>query len=121
MLELVGVMSRETSVAGVTVSVVDADTPPEAAVIVVEPAATEAANPSDPAALLTVATLIADELHAAVLVRSWVVLSENVPVTMNCRVVPLAMLGLVGVMDRETSVAGVAESLVSLKKLPRLT
>jgi hypothetical protein len=56
MLGLVGVTARVTSVAGVTVSVVDADTPPRVAEIVVEPVLTEVANPLEPAALLTVAT-----------------------------------------------------------------
>ena len=46
----------DTSVAEVTVSVVDPDLPPDVAVIVVEPAATDVARPLEPAALLMVAT-----------------------------------------------------------------
>jgi hypothetical protein len=95
----------DTSVAGVTVSVVDPDMLPDVAVIVVEPAADEAESPSVPAALLIAATAVADEFQITDAVRSCVVLSENVPVAVSCCVVPGAMLGLAGVIARETSVA----------------
>ncbi len=84
MLGLVGVISRETSVAGVTVSVVDPDVEPDVAVIIVEPMAAAVATPSEPAVLLIPATDGDDELQTTIDVRSWVVLSENVPVAMNC-------------------------------------
>jgi hypothetical protein len=61
--------------ATVTLSVVDADTPPETAVIVVVPSATAVASPFDPAALLTVATPVDEELQVTDAVRSWVELS----------------------------------------------
>jgi hypothetical protein len=77
---LVGVTARETSVAGVTVMLVDVDTVPEVAVIVAGPGATEAANPE----VLIVATPVLDELQATDEVMSCVVLSENVPVVVNC-------------------------------------
>ncbi len=83
MLGLVGVISRETSVAGVTVSVVDPDIEPDAAVIVVEPAATGVASPIEPAVLLIFAIDVADEVQATDVVRFCVVLSENIPVAMN--------------------------------------
>ena len=76
MLGSVGVIAKETSVARFTVSVVDADTLPDVAEIVAEPAATEVASPFDPAALLMAATPVDDELQVAEAVRSWVVLSE---------------------------------------------
>ena len=63
MLGLVGVTAMDTSVAGVTVSVVDPDMLPDAAVIVVEPAAVEVASPLEPAALLMVATPVVDEFQ----------------------------------------------------------
>jgi hypothetical protein len=72
MLGLVGVTARETSVAGVTVRVVEADTPPEVALIVVEPVSTEVASPFEPAALLMVAIPVDEELHVTDAVRSWV-------------------------------------------------
>jgi len=49
---------------------------PEIAVIVVEPAATEVANPFDPAALLMAATAVADDIQVADVVRFCVVPSE---------------------------------------------
>ena len=76
MLGLLGVIDRETSVAGVTVRVVEPDMLPDVAVIVVEPAAIEVANPLEPAVLLIAATVAVDEFHITVVVRSCVVLSE---------------------------------------------
>jgi hypothetical protein len=105
MLGLVGVTAMDTSVAGVTVKVVEPDMLPDVAVIIVEPATAEAASPSVPAALLMAATPAADEFQITDVVRSCVVLSENVPMAVSCCVVPGAMLGLAGVIARETSVA----------------
>ena len=110
MLGLVGVTAMDTSVAGVTVSVVVPDILPDVAVIVVEPAATEVANPLDPAALLIAATAALDEFQVATIVKFCVEPFEYVPVAVNCLVVPMAMLGLVGVIAMETSVAGVTVS-----------
>ena len=76
MLELAGVTAMETSVAEVTISVVEPDILPDVALIVVEPAAAEVANPLEPAALLMAATAAVDEFQVAVVVRSCVVLSE---------------------------------------------
>jgi hypothetical protein len=84
MLGFVGLIARDTSVAVVTVSVVDAETPPTAAVIVVIPAATAVALPLEPAALLMVATAVSDEVQVADVVTSCVLLSEYVPVAVNC-------------------------------------
>jgi hypothetical protein len=70
-----GVTARESSIAGLTVSEVDPDMPPEVAVIVVEPEVTEVASPFEPAALLMVATPLDEELQVTDAVRSWVELS----------------------------------------------
>ena len=78
------VKSIDTSAAAVTVSAVLPDTAPWVAVIVVEPATELDARPSLPAALLTVATPVFDELHVTESVRSWVLESVNVPVAVNC-------------------------------------
>ena len=67
----------------------------------------EVARPLLPATLLMVATEVTDEPQVADAVRSRIVLSEKVPVTPNCCVVPKAILGLAGVTARETSVFGV--------------
>ena len=76
MLGLVGVTAIDDSVAFVTVSVVAPETVPKAAVIVVEPTATDVANPLKPAALLIVATVPSRELHVTCDVISCVVASE---------------------------------------------
>jgi hypothetical protein len=65
----------DTSVAAVTVSVVEPDLLPDVAVIVVEPATTDVANPLEPAALLMAATPAVDELQVTTVVRFCVVLS----------------------------------------------
>ena len=75
-----GVILIDTTVAGVTVRVVLPLIPPELAWIVVEPVPAAVARP----AALIVATVTAVELHVAVLVRSCVVPSLNVPVAVNC-------------------------------------
>jgi len=77
-------MAKETSVAEVTVSVVDPDRVPDVAVIVVEPAATDVASPIEPVVVLILAIDDADELQTTSAVRFCVVLSENVPVAVNC-------------------------------------
>jgi len=66
----------DTSVVAVTVSVVDPETLPDAAVIVVEPADADVAKPMEPAVLLIFATVAFDEVQTTVVVRSCVVLSE---------------------------------------------
>jgi len=66
----------ETSVAAVTVNVVDPDTLPTAARIVVDPAAAEVARPIEPAVLLTVATPVLVEVQVAEAVRFCVEPSE---------------------------------------------
>ncbi len=118
MLGLAGVMEMDRSDAGVTVSVVDPVMLPDVAVMVVLPAATPEARPLEPPALLIVATAGADEFQVTDAVRTCVVPSEYVPVAVNCRVVPLAMLGLAGVIDRDTSVADVTVSVVDPEMLP---
>ena len=91
----------------VTVRVVAFEMPPDAAVIVVEPAVAAVAIPLDPAALLMVATAVTDEVQVTDVVRFCVLLSEKVPVAVNCCTVPLAIEGLVGVREMETSVFAV--------------
>jgi hypothetical protein len=79
-------MSIRTSVApaAVTVSPVDIDlvVPAivSAALIVVLPIAIGVARPFEPTVLLMVATGLFEDLQDAWEVRSWVVVSENVPV-----------------------------------------
>ena len=72
MLGSAGVTSIETSVAAVTVSVVEPEIAPEVAVIVVEPTALELARPSEPTAFEIVATPSSEDDHVTDAVRSWV-------------------------------------------------
>ena len=67
------------------------------------PAATPVARP----VLEIVATAGASELQVAEAVTSWVLPSENVPVSVNCCVAPAAKLDPLGLMATETSVAAV--------------
>jgi hypothetical protein len=78
------------------------------------------------------ATDVAEEAQAAVVVRSLFELSVNVPVAVNCCVVPKAIDAEFGVTAMETSVAAltvsvvvpwieVAESLAVMVTLPGLT
>jgi hypothetical protein len=76
------------------------------------------ASPFELAALLIVATPVLDELQVAEAVKSCVVLFENVPVAVNCRVVPLAIEGLIGVTAIDASVAAVTVREVEPDILP---
>jgi small neutral amino acid transporter SnatA (MarC family) len=117
---LVGVIATDTSIAGFTVRVVDPDMLPDVAVTVVAPAATDVAKPCEPEALLIVATPALDELQVTAAVSICVVSSENVPMAVNCWVVPLAMPGLVGVTVMDTSVALVTVRSVEPEMPPNL-
>jgi hypothetical protein len=120
MLGKAGVIATETSVAGVTVRVVLPEIFPNVAVIDVAPVPTDVANPFEPAALLMAATDDADEPQVTAVVRFSVEPSEYVPVAVNCRVVPSAMLGPAGVIATETSVARVTVRVVLLEMLPHV-
>jgi hypothetical protein len=62
------------------------------------------ANPGVLGAFLMVATLADEELQCALRVTSCVVPSLNVPVALNCCVVPAAAVGAAGLTARETRV-----------------
>ena len=102
MLGLAGVTAIDCSTAGLTVSTVEPVTPPSVALIVEVPVATPVASP----AAVIVATAGVAEAHVTWLVRSCVVLSEKVPVAVNCSVSPLATLGLAGVTAIDCRTAG---------------
>ena len=106
-----GVIARETRVAGVTVRVVDPKMLPDVAIIVVLPTVfpyAYACPPlpvppavwacvADDVSVLIAATLVSDELQVTDSVRSFVVLSEYVPVAVSCWLVFFAINGLVGI------------------------
>ena len=111
-LRVLGVTASEVSVAVVTLSVAVPVTPLAVAEIVVCPCPAPEARPRVAAALEMVATDVADDAQVACAVRFCVELSENVPVAVNCCVVPLAMDGAAGVTSMRTSVALVTERSV---------
>ena len=102
----------DTSVAAVTVNVVWPEISPNVAVIVVVPMVDEVASPSEPAALLMIAIAVFEEAQVTDDVRFCVGPSVNIPVAINCCVVPLAILGLTGVTSMETSAAAVTVNVV---------
>src|SRR6186713_685444 len=115
-----GVTSMETSVAAETVSVVEPETAPDVAVIVLEPTSAPVARPSEPAAFEIVATAVSDELQVTAVVRSCVEASVYTPVAVNCCVVPLAMPGRAGVTSIETSVAAEIVNVVEPETAPEV-
>ena len=101
MFGLAGVTAREDSVEEVTVRVVFPETVPTLAVMVAVPAARAVAKPL----LLTVATVVSEELQEA-----WVVISPlgptaNVPVAVNCWVAPTDMVAVAGLTAMEVGSA----------------
>ncbi len=107
---LAGFTAIDTRAAAVTVSVVIPETVPELAEIVAMPVLTLVASPLEPDVLLMVAMVASEELQCAVAVRSCVDLSVNVPVAVNCCVVPSGIEGMAGVIAIDTSAAGVTVS-----------
>ncbi len=122
MLGLVGVIAMDTSVAVVTVTVVDPDVLPELAVIFALPglvafvcpglrseldlSVVDEENPVNCATSVPDATFkasTADEVQVTVDVRSFVVLSEYMPVAVNCISVFTAIDGSVGVNEIDSS------------------
>lgn len=103
-----GVTVIEIKVTDVTVSLVFTEEIfPNVALMKVWPRLTDVANPFDPAALLIVATLVAEELQVTAVVRSCVLPSEKVPVAVNCWVVPRAIFGVSGEIVIVVSMADV--------------
>ena len=121
----------DTKVAPFTVNVVLLDvTEPNVALILLVPVATAVTNPLEPDALLIVAVKVVPELHVTLLVITWVLLSEYVPTATICCVVPLAILGVDGVIAIELNVAlltvkfsvpDILPSVAVILKLPEAT
>jgi len=103
---LTGVIAIETKVAFETVSPVEPLTEPKSALMVVLPVATLDASPC--------AVMVADvglkDVHTTDAVMSSVDESLNVPVAVNCLVVPTTMLEFAGVTAIDTSVDPVTVS-----------
>jgi hypothetical protein len=60
-----------------------------------------------------VATVVTEETQVAALVRSWVELSEKVPVAVSCSEFPVAIEGLVGVRAMDVSVTA-ADTVIAV-------
>jgi hypothetical protein len=110
-----GVTSIDSSTAWVTERVVVPEMLPDVAVIVVVPTPTEVASPLVPVTLLIVATFVFEEFQETDDVIFCVELSVNVPVAVNCCVVPRAMLGFAGVTVIDVSTAGVTVRVAKLE------
>ena len=100
---MLALIAMDCSVAAVTVRAKVLEvTPACAAVILLEPVPIAEASPA-----INVAAAAFEELHVAELVRFWVVPSLNVPVAVNCSVVPLAIEAFGPLIVIEVSVAAV--------------
>lgn len=105
MVAVAGVTEINTKAGAVTVKVAVSDMVAKDAVIVVEPCATADARPVP----LIVATPGSDELHVTKAVKFCVAPSANVPVAVNCFVVPPAMVAVAGVTARVVTADDVRE------------
>src|SRR5579859_247837 len=106
----------EVRVALFTVNVVVLVTEPTVARIVLLPTAMAEANPPE----LILAAAVLFEVQEAEVVRFCVLLSEKLPVAVNCCVTPAGMEGLAGVMLMETRTAEVTVMVVLLLLPPKL-
>ena len=95
-VELAGETESETRVAFVTVTAAVPLIPPEVAVTVTLPAATPVASPDE----LTVSKFCAEADHVTE-GSSCVLPSSKIPVALSCTVVPVAMVAVPGVTDRD--------------------
>jgi hypothetical protein len=68
--------------------------------------------------LLIVATEVGEELQVTSVVRFWVVLSENVPVALNCSVAPRETTGSAGVIAMDFIVSEVTVKVVEPEMFP---
>ena len=94
------------------------ETVPNVAVRVVVPAPIAVANPCEPWIMEMSATAVFDEVQVTVAVRSCDVLSENVPRALNCKPLPMMMLGLAGVTVIDVSTTAVTVSVAVFDVTP---
>ncbi len=115
-----GVTAIETRDAEVTVSLVDPLIEPEVAEMLAVPCNTVVASPMVEPALLIVATVGVSELHCTVVVMFCVLPSVNVPVAVNCCVIPKGRAGIAGVTAIETNVAVVTVTVADPLIVPEV-
>ena len=97
----------DARVATVTVRVVAPESPPSEAIMEAVPIDAPVARPE----AVTVAAAV-EELQVAEAVISCLVVSEKMPMALNCWFVPFAMLGLLGKTSTAVKVAAVTVSRV---------
>lgn len=102
------VMPPVTVNGDVTVRVAEPVTAPDVAVTVVTPGKTLVAKPAP----VTVATAVADEVHATPAVSICELLSVYVPVAVNCCVRPAEIEGFAGITAIDTSAGAVTIKVV---------
>ena len=112
-----GEIAIETSVTLETVRVVELLTDPSIAVIVVVPVERLETNPT----FVIVATVGVEELHSTDCVISWVELSLNVPVALNCFVASSGIEEFAGAIASETRVAVLTVTEVLADTVPEVT
>jgi hypothetical protein len=76
--------------------------------------------PLVPGALLIVAIEVSDEVQVTIVVMSRLLLSEYVPVALNCTVSPKCAIGLTGVTFIETRVTVVTVIPVEAEVFPKV-
>ena len=113
-----GVIVIDVNVATVTVTAAVPDTPAWVAVIVAEPTPVPVTSPWLPCASLTTALVESEDVQLADCVRSWVDLSEKVPVAVSCWLVPLAIDTDGGVTTIEESVGDVTVAVMDPETVP---
>jgi len=102
---LAGVTVIAVSAASETVSVVLPVVAPRVALMLTGPPFfTACARPWEPAALLTVAIVASEDAQVTCVVRSWWLLSENVPVAVYCCSRPCGSVASAGVTAIDVSV-----------------
>src|ERR1700675_4985524 len=95
--------------AGTTVKLVEPQTAPVEAPIVVEPTAIPSATPWSLGSFEIAAMALFEELHVT-LAKFWVLLSLSVPTAVKPCAVPVGIEGLVGPTAMDTRLAGAREA-----------
>jgi hypothetical protein len=96
------VIEADCNTAGVTFSTALPETEPDVALIVVAPADIVCASPELD---VIAATVGVSEVHTTLVVRSTMLVSENIPVAVNCCDKPFGVFGLLGVTVMDSRLA----------------
>src|SRR5271163_1345066 len=114
-----GVTAIDCNVAAVTVRTVEPLIAPDVALIVEVPTPAPVARP----AVVIVAVVVVPDDQVTVDVRFWVEPSLNVPVAVNCWVLPLVIDGFAGVTAIDCNVGATADVTMKLERMstPQVT